>query len=51
MFAQLGAMCVSVIFSTAIGDFGVGGGLCRSNDGKGSKKFIPDFPASCGCFV
>ena len=48
MFAQLGAMGVSVLFAS--GDSGVGGGSCRSNDGKGSKKFIPAFPASCGCF-
>jgi len=48
MFAQLGAMGISVLFAS--GDSGVGGGSCRSNDGKGSKKFIPAFPASCGCF-
>ena len=48
MFAQLGAMGVSVLFAS--GDSGVGGGPCRSNDGKGSKKFIPAFPASCGWF-
>jgi tripeptidyl-peptidase-1 len=47
-FAQLGAMGVSVLFAS--GDSGVGGGSCRSNDGKGSKKFIPAFPASCECF-
>lgn len=46
MFAQLGAMGTSVLFAS--GDWGVGGGSCRSNDGKGSKKFIPAFPASCG---
>ncbi|KAF8491622.1 subtilisin-like protein [Russula emetica] len=45
MFAQLGAMGISVLFAS--GDSGVGGGSCRSNDGKGSKKFIPAFPASC----
>jgi hypothetical protein len=48
MFARLGAMGVSVLFSS--GDSGVGGGSCHLNDGKGSKKFIPAFPASCGCF-
>jgi tripeptidyl-peptidase-1 len=47
MFAQLGAMGISVLFAS--GDSGVGGGSCHSNDGKGSKKFIPAFPASCGC--
>ena len=48
MFAQLGTMGVSVLFAS--GDWGVGAGSCRSNDGKGSKKFIPSFPASCECF-
>jgi tripeptidyl-peptidase-1 len=48
MFAQLGAMGISVLFSS--GDFGVGGGSCLSNDGKGSRKFLPIFPASCRCF-
>ena len=48
MFAQLGTMGISVLFAS--GDSGVGGGSCRSNDGKGGKKFIPAFPASCGSF-
>ncbi len=48
MFAQLGAMGVSVLFAS--GDSGVGGGSCRSNDGIASKKFIPVFPASCGFY-
>ena len=48
MFAQLGTMGISVLFAS--GDFGVGGGSCRSNDGKGSKKFLPFSPASCGLF-
>jgi tripeptidyl-peptidase-1 len=47
MFAQLGAMGISVLFAS--GDSGVGGGSCLSNDAKGSKKFIPAFPASCVC--
>ena len=29
------------------GDDGVGGGDCLSNDGTKTKKFIPNFPASC----
>lgn len=29
------------------GDFGVGGGDCKSNDGTGKVKFQPAFPASC----
>ena len=41
MFAQLATMGISVLFAS--GDLGVGGGSCRSNDGKGSKKFIPMF--------
>jgi tripeptidyl-peptidase-1 len=48
MFAQLGTMGISVLFAS--GDWGVGGGSCLSNDGKDSKKFIPTFPASCGCY-
>ncbi len=46
MFAQLGAMGVSVLFAS--GDHGVGDGSCHSNDGTNSMKFIPAFPASCG---
>jgi tripeptidyl-peptidase-1 len=49
MFAQLGTMGISVLFAS--GDSGVGGGACRSNDSKGRKKFIPAFPASCGCIL
>ena len=45
IFAQLGAMGSSILFSS--GDNGVGGGLCLSNDGT-SVKFLPAFPASCG---
>ncbi len=47
MFAQLGAMGVSVLFAS--GDSGVGGGSCQSN-GTDRVKFIPVFPASCGLF-
>ena len=46
MFARLGAMGVSVLFSS--GDSGVGGGSCHSNDDTNRVKFIPAFPASCG---
>ena len=46
MFARLGVMGVSVLFSS--GDFGVGGGSCHSNDGNNRVEFIPAFPASCG---
>ncbi len=49
MFAQLGAMGVSVLFAS--GDLGVGGGSCRSNDGTNRVKFIPVFPASCELIV
>ena len=45
LFAQLGSRGVSVLFSS--GDFGVGGGSCRTNDGTNQVKFIPIFPASC----
>ncbi|KAF7422431.1 hypothetical protein PC9H_010587 [Pleurotus ostreatus] len=45
MFAQLGARGSSVIFSS--GDYGVGPGLCYTNDGLKTQKFIPHFPASC----
>lgn len=48
LFAQLGARGVSLLFSS--GDYGVGGGSCRSNDGASRRKFIPVFPASCGLF-
>jgi tripeptidyl-peptidase-1 len=49
MFARLGAMGVSVLFSS--GDSGVGGGSCHSNDGTNRVKFIPAFPASCGFYI
>ena len=29
------------------GDDGVGGGNCASNDGTNTRKFQPNFPASC----
>ncbi|KAH9940879.1 subtilisin-like protein [Epithele typhae] len=45
LFAQLGARGSSIMFSS--GDDGVGGGDCLSNDGTKTKKFIPNFPASC----
>ena len=47
LFLQLGARGVSIIFGS--GDFGVGEGNCRGEDGQGPVRFIPDFPASCTC--
>jgi tripeptidyl-peptidase-1 len=44
-FAQLGARGSSILFSS--GDFGVGGGDCKTNDGKDKVQFQPIFPASC----
>jgi len=44
-FAQLGARGVSLLFSS--GDEGVGGGDCKTNDGKNQTLFQPAFPASC----
>ncbi|KAJ3491365.1 hypothetical protein NLI96_g751 [Meripilus lineatus] len=45
LFAQLGARGSSIMFSS--GDSGVGGGDCRTNDGKNTVRFQPAFPASC----
>jgi len=45
LFARLGSMGVSVLFSS--GDSGVGGGSCHTNDGTNRVQFIPMFPASC----
>lgn len=44
LFAQLGALGVSVIFSS--GDTGVGS-ACLTNDGKNTTRFLPIFPAAC----
>lgn len=44
-FAQLGTRGVSLLFSS--GDSGVGGGDCKTNDGKNTVQFQPAFPASC----
>ncbi|KAF9512132.1 hypothetical protein BS47DRAFT_1394555 [Hydnum rufescens UP504] len=44
-FAQLGALGVSLLFSS--GDGGVGAGNCTTNDGTNQVKFLPIFPASC----
>ena len=45
-FAQLGARGVSLFFAS--GDDGVGhNGTCVSNDGKKTRMFVPEFPASC----
>jgi tripeptidyl-peptidase-1 len=53
MFAQLGAMGVSILFGS--GDGGIGGvgpvnGSCLSNDGLNRTGFLPMFPASCMLF-
>ncbi|KAJ3511239.1 hypothetical protein NLJ89_g4214 [Agrocybe chaxingu] len=45
MFAMLGSLGTTVFFSS--GDFGVGGGDCKTNDGKATVLFQPAFPASC----
>ncbi|KAF9448952.1 subtilisin-like protein [Macrolepiota fuliginosa MF-IS2] len=45
LLAQLGSRGVTVFFSS--GDFGVGGGDCRTNDGTNKVLFQPAFPASC----
>ncbi|KDR68017.1 hypothetical protein GALMADRAFT_272863 [Galerina marginata CBS 339.88] len=45
MFATLGSLGTTVFFSS--GDAGVGGGDCKTNDGKNTKLFQPAFPASC----
>ncbi|KAI0675673.1 peptidase S8/S53 domain-containing protein [Trametes maxima] len=45
LFAQLGARGSSILFSS--GDDGVGAGDCLTNDGKNTKRFQPNFPASC----
>ena len=45
LFAQLGARGSSIMFSS--GDDGVGAGNCATNDGKNTKRFQPNFPASC----
>ncbi|KAA8899492.1 putative Tripeptidyl-peptidase sed2 [Sphaerosporella brunnea] len=44
LLGRLGARGVSVIFSA--GDSGPGWS-CRSNDGKNTPKFLPQFPAAC----
>ncbi|KAI8969372.1 subtilisin-like protein [Trametes punicea] len=45
LFAQLGARGSSIMFSS--GDSGVGGGDCLTNDGTNTRRFQPNFPASC----
>ncbi|TFK63265.1 subtilisin-like protein [Pluteus cervinus] len=45
LLATLGSRGTTVFFSS--GDFGVGGGDCRTNDGKNTVLFQPAFPASC----
>jgi tripeptidyl-peptidase I len=43
LFAQLGTRGSSIMFSS--GDDGVGAGDCKSNDGKNTVEFQPNFPA------
>ncbi|KAH8987778.1 subtilisin-like protein [Lactarius hatsudake] len=45
LFGQLGARGVSIIFSS--GNWGVGAGDCKKNDGSGVVIFQPVFPATC----
>ncbi|KAH8997714.1 subtilisin-like protein [Lactarius hatsudake] len=45
MFAKLGALGVSVLFSS--GNNGVGKGTCMNKDG--AVRFIPNFPGTCTC--
>lgn len=45
LFAQIGARGTTLLFSS--GDFGVGGGDCKTNDGTNQVLFQPSFPASC----
>ncbi|KAG9091409.1 hypothetical protein FS749_016577 [Ceratobasidium sp. UAMH 11750] len=44
-FATLGARGVSLLFSS--GDYGVGEGSCKTNDGTSRILFQPVFPATC----
>ncbi|KIJ54289.1 hypothetical protein M422DRAFT_201377 [Sphaerobolus stellatus SS14] len=44
-FAQLGVRGSTLLFSS--GDDGVGAGNCLTNDGTNTKRFQPNFPASC----
>ena len=56
MFAQLGAMGVSILFGSGdggvggVGNDGLGNGSCLSNDGMNRTEFLPTFPASCVCY-
>ncbi|KAF7430691.1 hypothetical protein PC9H_006402 [Pleurotus ostreatus] len=45
LFAKLTARGSTILFSS--GDSGVGGGDCRTNDGRNRVQFQPAFPASC----
>ena len=45
LFAQLGARGSSVLFPS--GDYGVGIGTCKTNDGRNVTRFQPEFPSSC----
>ncbi|KAF8629068.1 hypothetical protein AX15_003565 [Amanita polypyramis BW_CC] len=45
MFAKLGVRGTTAFFSS--GDYGVGSGNCKTNDGTNKTLFQPSFPASC----
>ncbi|PPQ94446.1 hypothetical protein CVT25_002537 [Psilocybe cyanescens] len=45
MLGTLGSLGTTVFYSS--GDEGVGGGDCKTNDGKSTVLFQPAFPASC----
>lgn len=45
LYAVLGTRGTTVLFSS--GDYGVGGGDCKTNDGTNTTLFQPSFPASC----
>ncbi|KAF4610501.1 hypothetical protein D9613_006689 [Agrocybe pediades] len=45
MLATLGSLGTTVFYSS--GDDGVGGGDCKTNNGKNTVQFQPAFPASC----
>ncbi|KAF7290096.1 Tripeptidyl peptidase A [Mycena chlorophos] len=46
-FAKLGAMGISVLFSTGDQGLGIDASVCISNTGNNASTFLPVFPASC----
>nr|GAT51485.1 tripeptidyl peptidase A [Mycena chlorophos] len=46
-FAKLGAMGISVLFSTGDQGLGLDPSVCISNTGNNASTFLPVFPASC----